>query len=290
LKIALLSRRPDIYANKRIAQAAIEKNCALSIIDPLSCTLLIQNSRVELMHPEFNMSEFDFVLPRFGPIWQRQGNVVLKRLEEQGILSLNNSHAIAQARDKWQCFHLFQKKSIPFPKSAFVESIEQIESVLQNEFCFPVLLKQINSAQGRGVAIFHNKNDLLTRASELYAKDEAFMIQEFIAEAAGVDYRLFVLNGQVIASMQRTAIAGDFRANIHLGADAKFYVANAHEVSLAIQATFTLGLDVAGVDIIYGKDGPLVLEVNACPGFEALERVSGINIAEKMLELTISRK
>ncbi|HWS40009.1 MAG TPA: 30S ribosomal protein S6--L-glutamate ligase, partial [Arenimonas sp.] len=62
------------------------------------------------------------------------------------------------------------------------------------------------------------------------------------------------------------------------------------EQQLAIQATTLLGLDVAGVDIIYGKNGPLLLEVNACPGFEALERVSGLNVAEKMLDFMISQQ
>lgn len=290
MNIALLSRQPDLYANKRLAQEAYEQGCALTIIDPLRCTMLLQNARIEIAHPDVKLTEFNFVLPRFGPIWQRQGDAVLKELEELGIVSLNSSDSIALARDKLHCFKLFQKNNIPFPKSACVESIQQLEFIVQSEFCFPLLLKQNNSAQGRGVTMFNELSALLKRADELFAQNEAFMLQEFITEAQGVDYRLFVLNGEVIASMQRTAIAGDFRSNIHLGGDAKKYDATQHEERLAIHAAFKLGLDVAGVDIIYGVDGPMVLEVNACPGFEALERVSGLNIAKKMLDYMISMK
>ena len=290
MNIALLSRQPDLYANKRLVQVAHEKGYKLTIIDPLSCTLLLQSEKIAITHPDIKFSEFDFVLPRFGPIWQRQGNAVLKVLEELGIVSLNSSDSIALARDKLLCFKLFQRNNIPFPKSACVESILQIELILKNEFIFPVLLKQNNSSQGRGVVIFHDIDQLLQRASELFVRNEAFMIQEFIPDAKGIDYRLFVLNGKVIASMQRTAVPGDFRSNIHLGGDAKTYEPNSLEQRLAVEAVYTLGLDVAGVDIIYGQGGPMVLEVNACPGFEALERVSGVNLAENMLNYLISRK
>ena len=108
--------------------------------------------------------------------------------------------------------------------------------------------------------------------------------------AQGADLRLFVLNGEVIATMQRTAMAGDFRANIHLGAEASVHVPSVAESAMAIKATALLGLDVAGVDIIQSDRGPLLLEVNASPGFEALERVSGVDVAGKMLDLLISRK
>ena len=290
MNIALLSRQPDLYANQRFVQAAHKNGHALSIIDPLNCILLLQDSKIEISHPDHIFTDFDFVLPRFGPIWQRQGNTVLKELEVLGLVSLNSSDSIAIARDKLQCFKLFQENHIPFPKSASVESIQQIELILKKEFDFPILLKLNNSAQGRGVEIFHQKNELLARVQQLFARAEAFMIQEFIAEAKGVDYRLFVLNGEVIASMKRTATEGEFRSNIHMGGIAEFYFATQQEQCLALKAVSLLGLDVAGVDIVYNKEGPMVLEVNACPGFEALERVSGLNLAEKMLNFMISER
>jgi ribosomal protein S6--L-glutamate ligase len=290
LNIVLLSRQPELFANLRLAQAAQSIGCSLTIVDPLDCTLLIQDSGIQVLHPNYQMVDFDYVLPRYGPMWQRQGHALLRQLECQGARSFNRSTAIADARNKNYCFQLFQQNKLPFPKSACVESVQQLESLLQNEFCFPVLLKQNNSARGSGVEIFHEGNKLLSRATELYAQDVAFMIQEFITESFGVDYRLFVLNGQVIASMKRTALEGEFRANVHLGARAESYAPSIKEQQLAIQATTLLGLDVAGVDIIYGKNGPLLLEVNACPGFEALERVSGLNVAEKMLDFMISKQ
>jgi ribosomal protein S6--L-glutamate ligase len=144
--------------------------------------------------------------------------------------------------------------------------------------------------RGRGVEKVFDLNQALLRMTQLYAANEAFVIQEFITEAQNADCRLFILNHELLAAMKRRAIPGEFRANVHLGGHAEHYSPNAEEINLAIQATRLIGLDVAGVDIIQSERGPLLLEVNACPGFEALERVSGVDVAGKMLDFLISQK
>ncbi|HWS40572.1 MAG TPA: hypothetical protein VN247_04690, partial [Arenimonas sp.] len=98
MNIVLLSRQPELFANLRLAQAAQSKECSLTIVDPLDCTLLIQDSGIQVLHPNYQMVDFDYVLPRYGPMWQRQGNALLRQLECQGARSLNRSTAIADAR------------------------------------------------------------------------------------------------------------------------------------------------------------------------------------------------
>lgn len=284
MNIAILSRCPNVYTNQRLTQAARDCHCFARIIDPLSCALVMQNNGLHLAHANQNLELFDAVLPRFGPLWQRQGGIVVAQLERHGLVSLNTAKAMALARDKVQCLQEFEQHAIPFPKSASIESMHSFDSVLEAEFQFPLLLKLNNSSQGFGVALFTDKSSLQRRVAELYLDEQAFLIQEFLPEAGGVDFRLLVINNEVVAAMQRTAAAGDFRANIHLGGQASAHVASSEEIRLALKASALCGLDVAGVDIIYGKNGPMVLEVNACPGFEALERVSGVEVAEKMIE------
>ena len=249
----------------------------------------MQNSGLHLAHANQNLALFDAVLPRFGPVWQRQGGIVIEQLERQGLVSLNTANAMALARDQVQCLQLFEQHAIPFPKSASIESMHAFDAVLEAEFEFPLLLKLNQSSQGFGVALFADQSSLQRRVAELYLDEQSFLIQEFLSEACGVDFRLLVINHEVVAAMQRTAAPGDFRANIHLGGQASAHVASSVEISLAIRATAICGLDVAGVDIIYGKNGPMVLEVNACPGFEALERVSGVEVAEKMIDFLRSK-
>lgn len=250
---------------------------------------MMQNSGLHLAHANQNLAVFDAVLPRFGPLWQRQGGVVIAQLERQGLVSLNSAKAMALARDKVQCLQLFEQQAIPFPKSASIESMHSFDAVLEAEFQFPLLLKLNQSSQGFGVALFAEKLSLQRRIAELNLNNESFLIQEFLSEACGVDFRLLVINNEVVAAMQRTAAPGDFRANIHLGGQASAHVASFEEIRLALKASALCGLDVAGVDIIYGKNGPMVLEVNACPGFEALERVSGVEVAEKMIDFLRSK-
>jgi ribosomal protein S6--L-glutamate ligase len=251
--------------------------------------LVLQNTGLRLVHGNQNLDLYDAVLPRFGPMWQRQGGNVVVQLERQGLVSLNTAKAMALARDKLQCLQLFEQQAMPFPKSASIESMQSFDAVLDAEFQFPLLLKLNQSSQGFGVAQFADKASLQRRAAELYLEEQSFLIQEFLSEACGVDFRLLVINNEVVAAMQRTAVPGDFRANIHLGGQASAHVAGAEEIRLALKATAICGLDVAGVDIIYGKNGPMLLEVNACPGFEALERVSGVDVAEKMIDFLRSK-
>jgi alpha-L-glutamate ligases, RimK family len=114
-------------------------------------------------------------------------------------------------------------------------------------------------------------------------------VQEFIKEANGQDIRCFVVNGKVVASMQRQAQKGEFRANIHQGGAASLIKITSEERKLAIKSAKVLNLDVAGVDIIRSNRGPLLLEVNSSPGLEGIENTTGMDIANVMIE-TIERK
>ena len=288
VKIAILSRQPPVYANQRLIEAGKRRSCEVCIVDPLSQPLIYATASAGIrQRPDIG---FDAVIPRFSPSWQRQGHALLAHWQARGVISLNSAGAISAARDKLHCLELFSAHGMAMPKSASIETLHNAPELLAVHFRFPLLIKQHASTQGRGVERVCNSDEALQRMAELFALDAPFLLQEFIAEAQGADLRLFVLNGEVIAAMQRTAMAGDFRANIHLGAEASVHVPSVAETAMAIKATALLGLDVAGVDIIQSDRGPLLLEVNASPGFEALERVCGIDVAGKMLDLLISGK
>src|SRR5262249_49362958 len=115
------------------------------------------------------------------------------------------------------------------------------------------------------------------------------LVQEFVREAEGRDIRCFVVDDKVVASMQRIAPAGDFRANIHRGGSATEIKITAEERKIAIQASKIMNLKVAGVDLIRSASGPKVLEINSSPGLEGIEGTTGLDIAAKMIEC-IERK
>ena len=271
-------------------EAANARNCQLTVVDPLHCQFIFDAGSVKLLHPRYQMSAFDSVIPRFGPIWQRQGGNVLAHLQTHSIPSLNSASALALVRDKAGCLRAINAHGVPIPKSASIESLEHAKQFIPMHFDFPLLIKQNSSAQGRGVELMVDLASALTRMEQLFELNEPFLIQEYIHEACGIDLRLFVADQNVIACMQRTAASGDFRANVHQGGSAVACEATAEETALAIKVAKLTGLDVAGVDMLRSKCGPLVLEINACPGFEALERVTGVDIAGKMLDLLICKQ
>ena len=100
---------------------------------------------------------------------------------------------------------------------------------------------------------------------------------------APADLRALVVGGRVIAAIRRTAAAGEFRANLHLGGTAAAETLHPAEALLARRAAAVAGLDVAGVDLVRSHAGPLVIEVNASPGLEGVETATGVDVADAIV-------
>lgn len=285
MKIAILSRQPDLYSNHRLIAAAEARGCHAVIIDPLHGQSG-DGAGSGTLDP---YDGIEAVIPRYGPYWQGQAHTVLKQLQSNGIRSLNDADAIALARDTPACLQVFAESGLPFPKSVSMQAtLLHADWLGQLPFGFPMVLKRQYSSQGLGVELHQDSEVLVRRVQALMNQHAPFLLQEFIAEAEGSDLRLMVVDGKVVAAMQRTARPGEFRANVHLGGLATAVQPTPEACHAAVQATSAVGLRVAGVDIIQAASGPLLLEINACPGFEALERVSGVDVAGKLLDLLAS--
>jgi ribosomal protein S6--L-glutamate ligase len=113
--------------------------------------------------------------------------------------------------------------------------------------------------------------------------DANFLVQQFVREAGGADIRAFVVGDRVVASMLRQAKEGEFRSNLHRGGSASVVKLSPQERATAVSAAKTIGLNVAGVDIVRSKDGPLVLEVNSSPGLEGIEGTTGKDVAAMVI-------
>ena len=125
---------------------------------------------------------------------------------------------------------------------------------------------------------------LISAVDALCDLHQDYVIQPFIAEADGIDLRVLVVGDEAIAAMKRSAPPGEFRANIHKGATGEAITLTDDYTRLAIEATAALELEIAGVDLLETNEGPVVLEVNPSPGFEELESVTGIDIANAIIE------
>ena len=275
--IAVISRIPELYANRRLQAAARERGADMHFIDPLA------------PFKQGIAESLDAVIPRFGPIWQSQGGAVLAKMQACGAICLNTAEAVALARDKSAAMQVFGRLQLPMPPSVPGTAVSDYSSLVQLPFPFPMLIKEDASAGGWGIHRVEDAAAALAVMARLNSAGAGFTLQAFIAEAAGRDLRVFVCGGRVLAAMCRTAPPGEFRANVRLGARVEAVIPDDTESALALAATAALGLTVAGVDLLRTRAGPLLLEVNAAPGFEALEAATGQDIAGQMLDLLISR-
>lgn len=153
----------------------------------------------------------------------------------------------------------------------------------------PLIIKLLESAQGKGVVSAETNKAAESVINAFKSLQANILVQEFIKEVEGKDIRCFVINGKVVAAIQRQAPKGEFRSNLHQGGIATKVKITTDEKRLAIKSAKAFNLSVAGVDIIRSNKGPLVLEVNSSPGLEGIENATGKDIANEMI-LAIEKK
>ena len=170
------------------------------------------------------------------------------------------------------------------PITGYVHFSRDIQAVLNTVGEPPFVIKLLEGTQGRGVVLTETMDAAISAIETMKNLDANILIQEFIKEANGEDIRAIVVGDKVVASMKRRAKPGEFRSNVHLGGSVSEYEMTDEEKDSAVRSAKVLGLQVAGVDLIQSSRGPLVLEVNSSPGLEGIEKASGIDVAEKIIE------
>lgn len=287
MKIGILSRGPKLYSTRRLVEAAEERGHEVQVIDALRCYMNITSSKPTVFYKRKGVREqleFDAVIPRIGASITNYGTAVLRQFEVGNVYSINESIAITRSRDKLRAHQLLARKGIGMPITSYANRADATEDLIEFVGGAPLIVKVISSTQGKGVLLAETNKAAESLINAFRDLQTEFLVQEFIEEAGGSDIRCFVIGGKVIAAMQRTAKEGEFRSNLHMGGTAKLIKLKPEERSLAVKAAKVMGLDVAGVDLVRSKHGPLVLEVNSSPGLEGIEGATGKNIAGAIIE------
>ena len=146
------------------------------------------------------------------------------------------------------------------------------------------MIKLLEGTQGIGVVLAETQKAAESVIEAFMGVKSNILIQEFIKEAGGSDLRCLVVDGKVIAAMQRTAPEGEFRSNIHRGGSAQLVKLTPKERATAVKAAQIMGLNVCGVDLLRSSRGPLVMEVNSSPGLEGIERATEKDVAGMIIE------
>ncbi|WP_231872125.1 MULTISPECIES: 30S ribosomal protein S6--L-glutamate ligase [unclassified Oleiphilus] len=280
LKIALLASNEELYSNQRLLEAGEERGHEMVFLNVKQCYM-----KLDALEPEAHyrggtiLNDLDAVITRIRPSVTFYGTALARQFESMGIYTTNSSAAISQSRDKLFSLQLMLKSGINIPTTGFANSPIDTNDLIEMVGGAPLIVKLLEGTQGRGVVLAETKKAAESVINAFKSLRANLLVQKFIKEANGKDLRCFVIDGKVVASIERSAAPGEFRANIHQGGSASIVKITKEERALAVKAAKVLGLQVAGVDIIRSDSGPLLLEVNSSPGLEGIETATRKDIA-----------
>jgi ribosomal protein S6--L-glutamate ligase len=282
VKIGILSQNPEIYTTRRLKEAAEQRGHEVRIVDFSRCYMTITSRQPQVLLAGEPL-EFDAIIPRIGASLTFYGNAVVRQFEMMGVTSANGSQAIARARDKLRALQLLAGAGVGLPITGFTRSTQDIDGVIKLVGGAPLIVKLLEGAQGVGVVLAETTKAAESVIAAFRQLDANILVQEFIKEAAGADIRAFVVDGKVVAAMKRQAQPGEFRSNLHRGGTATKVKLTPEERATAVRAVKILGLKIAGVDLLRSNHGPLVMEVNASPGLEGIEKATERDVAGKVI-------
>ncbi len=283
MRVAILSQDGSLYSTRRLMETGLERGHEVQVIDFLRCAVMLHAQGPQLWHKGQRCSNFDAAIPRIGPGKATYGTAVVRQLEVMGVPVLNSAAAIACARDKLHCYQQIASKGLPIPATGFTYACRDVETVLSNINSKSVVMKLLKGSHGIGVVLAETLPTARALFEAFRGVEADVLVQECIDEARGVDLRCFVIGNQVAAAIQRKGPPGEFRANLHRGATAHPAELTAQEAAIAVAAAQAIGLQVAGVDLLRTQQGALVIEVNASPGLEGIEKATQIDLADRVI-------
>lgn len=290
LKIGILASNPELYSNQRIMEAGRSRGHDIEFLNIKQCYMKLDADAPEVHYRGGRiLGDFDAVIPRIRPSVTFYGCALTRHFESLGVYALNGSLPISQSRDKLFSLQLLQQSGLDIPTSGFASSPVDTNDLIDMVGGAPLIVKLLEGSQGRGVVLAETRKAAESVINAFTSLKANLLVQEFVKEAQGKDLRCFVIDGKVVASIERAAAPGEFRANIHQGGTAQVVKVTKEEKYLALKATKVMGLDVAGVDIIRSNKGPLLLEVNSSPGLEGIETATDKDIAS-LLIVAIEKK
>jgi len=286
MKIAILSNGPGNYSTKRLKEEAIKRGHEVTVVKYRDCYASIEKNNPVVSYKGVDLGKFDAVIPRIANNMTNYGTAILRQLENQGVYTISSSIAIVRSRDKLRSMQLLAKAGVDIPKTIVSRNSADIDDLIEKLGGTPVIIKLARGTHGNGVVLAETKKAAKSVLQAFYLTNEDgtnILLQEFVKESAGTDIRALVVGGRVVASMKRQSLDDDFRSNLHKGGEGTTIKLTDQEKKMAVKAAKAMGLNLAGVDMMRSERGPLILEVNASPGF-GIEKVTGRDVASKIIE------
>ncbi len=284
MKLAILSCSPNAYSTRRLKEAALHRDHHAKVLNTLKFAIDLERGAPDLYYRQKHLSAYDAVLPRIGASITYYGTAVVRQFQEMDVFCANTAHGITNSRDKLRSLQILSRHHVGIPRTTFVRDKKDVLPAIERVGGAPVIIKLIEGTQGIGVLLAESVKAAESIIELLQSQKQNVLIQKFVAESKGRDIRAFVVGDQVVAAMRRVAQGQEFRSNVHRGGVAEPVDLDEAYRETAVRCTQIMGLRVAGVDMLEGKDGPQVMEVNSSPGLEGIETCTGLDVAGAVIE------
>ncbi len=284
MKLAILSCAPKSYSTQRLKMAALERGHECKILNTLRFAIDFSGNEPDLQYRGDPISDYDAVIPRIGASITYFGTAVVRQFEQMDVYTPNTSNGILNSRDKLRATQILSRHDLGIPATTFVRDRKDVIPAIDRVGGAPVIIKLLEGTQGIGVILAPDRKVAEAIIETLHSTKQNVLIQHFVEESKGSDIRAFVVGDSVVAAMRRTARGDEFRANFHRGGTTSSIKLSPEYEQTAVRAAQIMGLKVAGVDMLEGKDGPLILEINSSPGLEGIETATKLDIAGSVID------
>jgi gamma-F420-2:alpha-L-glutamate ligase len=274
------------YENQQLLKCLEKNGMKGQVLEPKYFDIIVSRSSIKSIRYRGEKIELpDLVLSRTGAGTNYFTRSVMRQIEKFGIPVINDADSISKVSDKLLTSQLLVKKNLPIPKTILVNGDVDVE-LIEKEIGFPCVVKATSGSKGKTVHLCHNKKDfagLMSLLSSISLK-KTMIIQEFVDAQPGTDLRVWVIGGKTVVAMKRTGADGDFRANISQGGTAELFEITEEVDYLARETAHVLGLQIAGVDLLFDKDGYKICEANSSPGFEGIDKYCNQDMAQRIVD------
>lgn len=284
MKLAILSCGPKAYSTRRLKEAALQRGHDVKVLNTLKFAIDLQQGMPDLYFKQKSLSHYDAVLPRIGASITYYGTAVVRQFQQMDVFCANTAHGIINSRDKLRSLQILSRHHIGIPRTTFVREKKDVLPAIERVGGAPVIIKLIEGTQGIGVLLAETLKAAEAIIELLQSQKQNVLIQKFVAESRGKDIRAFVVGDRVVAAMRRVAQGQEFRSNVHRGGAAEAVDLSEEYRETAVRAAQIMGLQVAGVDMLEGKKGPQIMEVNSSPGLEGIEACTGLDVAGAVID------
>lgn len=284
MKLAILSRAPRAYSTQRLRTAALDRGHEVKVLNTLRFGIDLSGDEPDLQFRGKRLSHYDAVLPRIGNSITYFGTAVVRQFEQMDVYTPNTAAGISNSRDKLRATQILSRHQIAMPATTFVRDRADVIPAIERVGGAPVVIKLLEGTQGIGVILAPELKVAEAIIETLQSTRQNVLIQRFVAESKGRDIRALVVGDRVVAAMRRVAQGDEFRSNVHRGGSVEPVQLDEEFERVAVRAAQIMGLRVAGVDMLEGADGPLVMEVNSSPGLEGIETATKLDVAGAIID------